>query len=69
MFLGKTIFYLFLFIKCMSLKPKGWKLFKCSFKKCFLVNIYRAEGKDVQVVTLNDLCKVQWFIQHKEKQI
>lgn len=41
---------------------KGWKLFKCSFKKCFLVNIYRAEGKDVQVVTLNDLCKVQWFI-------
>lgn len=28
----------------------------------FSVNIYRAEGKDVQVVTLNDLCKVQWFI-------
>lgn len=40
-------------------ETKGWKLFKCSFKKCFLVNIYRAEGKDVQVVTLNDLCKVQ----------
>lgn len=30
--------------------------------KCFLVNIYRAEGKDVQVLTLDDLCKVQWFI-------
>lgn len=52
MFLGKTIFYLFLFIKCMSLKPKVENCLnvhlKNVFSLIFIVQRERIAGSDIE---------------------